>query len=86
VETSVIEHIVKIDGIIDELLVQLGQMVVRLSHPQVTRSGDERVALARSVHQFAVCAASSKDPRVHQLAEQLDDIIKPRLRLVASRG
>lgn len=80
-----IEHIEKIDGILDELLVQLGQMVMRLSHPNVTRTGDERQALARSVQQFAVCAANSKDPRVQRLAEQLDDITKPRLRLVASR-
>ncbi|MDB5656404.1 MAG: hypothetical protein JWQ94_4017 [Tardiphaga sp.] len=81
-----IEHIEKIDGIIDELLVQLGQMVMRLAHPQVTRTADEREALARSVHQFSVCAAHSKDPRVHRLAEQLDDTRKPRLRLVANRG
>lgn len=81
-----IEHIEKIDGIIDELLVQLGQMVMRLSHPQVTRSSDERAALARSVKQFAVCAAKSRDPRVIRLAEQLHDVSRPRLRLVASRG
>ncbi len=81
-----IEQIGEIDRIIDELLVQLGQMVMRLSHPRITRSGDEREALARSVQQFAVCAATSKDPRVHLLAEQLGDTIKPRLRLVVSRS
>ena len=85
-ENSVIEQIQKIDGIIDELLVQLGEMVKRLSHPQVTRTGDERAALARSVRQFAVCAATSKDPRVAQLAEDLEETLKPRLRLVASRS
>lgn len=84
-EPSVIEHIQKIDSIIDELLVQLGEMVKRLSHPQVTRSRDEREALARSVRQFAVCAATSKDPRVLRLAEDLEQILKPQLRLVASR-
>ena len=81
-----IEQIEKIDGIIDELLVQLGQMVLRLSHPQVTRTRDEREALARSVRQYSVCAAGSNDPRVLTLTGQLDDLIKPRLRLVASRG
>jgi hypothetical protein len=86
VEFSVIEHIEKIDSIIDELLVQLGQMVQRLSHPQVTRTGDERAALVRSVRQYAVCAARSKDPRVLRLAEELEDTLKPRLRLVASRN
>ena len=80
-----IEQIQKIDSIIDELLVQLGEMVKRLSHPQVTRSGDERAALARSVRQFAVCAATSKDARVLQLAQDLEQIQKPGLRLVSSR-
>ena len=80
-----IEQIEKIDRVIDELLVQLGEMVKRLSHPSVTRTRDEREALARSVRQFAVCAASSSDPRVACLAEELEDTLKPRLRLVASR-
>jgi len=81
-----IEPIEKIDEIIDEWLVQLGRVVMRLSDPQITRSAGEREALARSVHQYAVCAATSKDPRVIRLAQQLDDTLKPRLRLVASRG
>ena len=80
-----IEQIEKIDRVIDELLVQFGEMVKRLSHPSVTRTRDEREALARSVRQFAVCAASSSDPRVARLAEELEDTLKPRLRLVASR-
>jgi hypothetical protein len=80
-----IEQIQKIDSIIDELLVQLGEMVKRLSHPQVTRGSDERAALARSVRQFAVCAATSKDARVLQLAQDLEQIQKPALRLVSSR-
>jgi hypothetical protein len=82
----VIEQIEKIDKIIDELLVNLGQMVMRLSHPHITRTHDERAALARSVHQFSVCAAQSKDPRVLHLMDELEDTLKPRLRLVASRG
>lgn len=81
-----IEHIEKIDGIIDELLIELGQMVQRLSHPQVTRTGDERAALHRSVRQYSICAASSKNPRVLRLAEELEETLKPRLRLVASRS
>lgn len=81
-----IEHIEKIDRIIDELLIQLGEMVKRLSHPQVTRTTDERAALARSVQQFEVCAARSKDPRVARLAEELQGTLKPRLRLVINRG
>jgi hypothetical protein len=32
-----------------------------------------------------VCAASSGDPRVHQLKVELEQTIKPHLRLVASR-
>lgn len=80
------EQIAKIDRALDELLVCLGQMVLRLSHPQVTRTREEREALTRSVNQFANCAARSNDPRVLALAEQLQDCIKPRLRLVASRG
>ena len=75
----------RIDSALDELLVQLGRIVLRLSSPQVTRSGEERRALARSVHQYAVCAAGSDDPRVLQLNAELQETIKPRLRLVASR-
>jgi hypothetical protein len=32
-----------------------------------------------------VCAAHSQDPRVHQLKSELEETIKPQLRLVASR-
>jgi hypothetical protein len=74
-----------IDRAIDELLVQLGGIVLRLSSPQVTKSRDERRALARSVNQYSVCAARSADPRVQALKVDLEATIKPRLRLVASR-
>ena len=74
-----------IDRAIDELLVQLGGIVLRLSSPQVTKSLDERRALAQSVNQYSVCAARSADPRVHALKVDLEATIKPRLRLVASR-
>ncbi|MET0971351.1 MAG: hypothetical protein ABWY18_19285 [Tardiphaga sp.] len=80
------EQIARIDRALDELLVGLGQMVLRLSHPQVTRSREEREALTRSVNQYAECAARSQDPRVRALAGQLQDCLKPRLRLVSSRG
>jgi hypothetical protein len=74
-----------IDRAIDELLVQLGGIVLRLSSPQVTKSRNERRALARSVNQYSVCAARSADPRVQALKVDLEATIKPRLRLVASR-
>lgn len=79
------EQIAKIDMALDELLVSLGGMVLRLSHPDVTRSPEERAALARSVGQFTTCAARSRDPRVHKLNEDLKAVLRPRLRLVASR-
>ena len=79
------EKLAGIDRAIDELLVQLGGIVLRLSSPQVTKSLDERRALARSVNQYSVCAARSADPRVHALKVDLEATIKPRLRLVASR-
>ena len=73
------------DQALDEVLVQLGGMVLRLSSPQVTRTAEERHALKRSVNQYAVCASHSQDPRVHQLKSELEETIKPQLRLVASR-
>ncbi len=79
------DELAKIDHALDELLVQLGGMVLRLSSPQITRSVEERHALARSVNQYSVCAERSCDPRVHQLNTELELTIKPRLRLVASR-
>jgi hypothetical protein len=74
-----------LDRALDEMLVQLGGMVLRLSSPDVTRTPDERRALACSVNQYSVCAARSGDPRVHQLKVELEETIKPRLRLVANR-
>ncbi|QUS42424.1 hypothetical protein RPMA_14510 [Tardiphaga alba] len=79
------EQIARIDTALDELLVGLGGMVLRLAHPQVTRTREEREALVRSVNQFSTCAARSRDPRVQQLNDKLRDSLKPRLRLVASR-
>jgi len=79
------QELAGIDHAIDELLVQLGGLVLRLASPEVTKRPDERRALARSVNQYAVCAARSDDPRVHELKAELDETVKPRLRLVASR-
>jgi hypothetical protein len=78
-------QVARIDQALDEVLVQLGGMVLRLSSPQVTRTPEERHALACSVHQYSVCAARSGDPRVHQLKLELEETIRPHLRLVASR-
>jgi hypothetical protein len=78
-------QIAGVDRALDEMLVQLGGMVLRLSSPLVTRTAEERRALARSVNQYSVCAARSDDPRVHQLKVELEATIRPHLRLVASR-
>jgi hypothetical protein len=79
------KQLAEVDLALDEILVQLGGMVLRLSSPEVTRTPEERHALARSVNQYSVCAARSEDPRVHQLKVELEETIKPHLRLVASR-
>jgi len=79
------KEVAAIDHAIDELLVQLGGMVLRLSSPQVTKRDDERRALVRSVNQYSRCAARSDDPRVHELEAELNETIRPRLRLVVNR-
>jgi hypothetical protein len=79
------KEVAAIDRAIDELLVQFGQMVLRLSSPQVTKRDDERRALVRSVNQYSVCATLSDDPRVHELKAELNETIRPRLRLVSNR-
>lgn len=73
------------DRALDDMLVQLGGMVLRLSSPEVTRTPEERRALACSVNQYSLCAARSDDPRVQQLKAELEEKIKPQLLLVASR-
>ena len=73
------------DRALDEMLVQLGGMVLRLSSPEVTRTPEERHALACSVNQYAVCAARSDNPRVQELKAELKATIKPRLRLIVSK-
>jgi hypothetical protein len=84
-ERRAMKEVAAIDRAIDQLLVQLGEMVLKLSSPQVTKRDDERRALVRSVNQYSRCAARSTDPRVHELNAELNETIRPRLRLVASR-
>ncbi len=73
----------RIDHALDEVLVNLGALVLRLS--EVTTRPDERHALVQSVHQYAVCAAGSTDPRVQALRQQLEAALKPRLHVIANR-
>lgn len=75
-----------IDVALDEMLVNLAAIVLRLSKPELTRTPEARRALAQSVHQYAACAARSTDPRVHELKAQLEGTLKPSLRIVASDG
>jgi ribosome recycling factor len=79
----------KIDRALDEVLVNLGSMVLRLADPEVTRTAEERQALVQSVRQYARCADRSADPRVRQLRNELEETIKPgikpNLRIVSSR-
>ncbi|AWL98132.2 MULTISPECIES: hypothetical protein [Bradyrhizobium] len=75
-----------IDVALDEMLVNLAAIVLRLARPEVTRTPEARRALAQSVHQYAVCAKRSRDPRVHVLKSQLEETLKPSLRIVAIDG
>ncbi len=75
-----------IDLALDEMLVNLARIVLRLSRPELNRTPEARRALAQSVHQYAVCAARSTDPRVHDLKAQLEATLKPALRVVARDG
>ncbi|QPF91037.1 hypothetical protein [Bradyrhizobium commune] len=75
-----------IDVALDEILVNLATIVLRLSKPELTQTPDARRALAQSVRQYAVCAARSTDPRVHELKTQLEETVKPNLRIVSIDG
>jgi hypothetical protein len=83
--SSAMTEFAEIDRAIDGVLVQLGQMVLRLSNAHAGTNAAERQALARSVNQFSVCAANSGDTRVHALKAELEKTLKPRLRLISSR-
>jgi hypothetical protein len=60
------------DRAIDDILVRLGNTVLMLAHPDVTRTEQEKAALAKSVDQFSACADNSSDERVTALACQLE--------------
>jgi hypothetical protein len=79
-------NLATIDVALDEMLVNLAAIVLRLSKPELTRTPEARHALAQSVHQYAVCAARSADPRVHELRMQLEATLKPNLRVAAING
>ncbi|WP_456617488.1 MULTISPECIES: hypothetical protein [unclassified Bradyrhizobium] len=79
-------NLATIDVALDEMLVNLAAIVLQLSNPNVTRTPEARRALAQSVHQYAICAARSTDPRVHQLKSQLEETLKPNLRIIARDG
>lgn len=63
------------DQAIDDILIRLGNAVLTLGHPGITRTEAEKAALAKSVKQFSVCADSSKDQRVISLAVQLEALV-----------
>jgi len=79
-------NLATIDVALDEMLVNLAAIVLRLSKPEMTRTPEARRALAQSVHQYAVCAARSTDPRVHKLKSQLEETVRPAVRIVAIDG
>jgi hypothetical protein len=56
------DEFAKIDRMLDELLVSLGCMALRLSSPDVTKTADERKALARSIDQYACARAARATP------------------------
>jgi hypothetical protein len=77
--------VAKLDRALDEALVSLGAIVLRLADPKVTRTAAERRALAQSVRQYGLCADRSADPRVHPMRAELDETVQPNLRLVWSK-
>ncbi|WP_027525003.1 hypothetical protein [Bradyrhizobium sp. Ec3.3] len=75
-----------IDGALDEMLMNLADIVLRLAKPDLTRTPEARRALVLSVNQYSACAARSSDPRVHELKAQLEETLKPNLRVVVRDG
>ncbi len=63
------------DQTIDEILICLGNSVLTLARPDITRTEEEKAALVKSVNQFVVCANSSQDERVAALAGRLEAIV-----------
>jgi hypothetical protein len=81
----IMNRLARIDRALDEVLVNLGAMVLRLADPAVTRTEAERRALVRSVRQYSRCADQSGDPRVQRLRDELQETVRPKLRLVSSQ-
>jgi hypothetical protein len=84
VGSEMMDELAGIDRRLDELLISLAGIVLRLAQPDVTGSAEEYRALAQSVHQYSICAAHSRDPRVQRLKKELEATLKPRLRIVVS--
>jgi hypothetical protein len=82
VRSETMDELAGIDRRLDELLISLAGIVLRLAEPGVTGSAEEYRALAQSVHQYSICAAHSRDPRVQRLKKELEATLKPRLRIV----
>ncbi|WFU42449.1 hypothetical protein QA640_08290 [Bradyrhizobium sp. CB82] len=76
----------KIDVALDEMLVNLAGILLRLAKPDLTRTPQARRALVQSVNQYSVCASRSSDPRVQELKTKLEETLKPDLRVVARDG
>ena len=77
------------DQAIDEILIRLGSTVLILAHPDITRTEEEKAALAKSVSQFATCAKDSRDERVTALAGRLEAVVNfhlPRPAAIAQRS
>lgn len=79
------EDLARIDRALDDLLVNLGGLVLRLANPELSTTVEERRALAQTVRQFAVCVRRSTDPRLEQINDDLLETLRPRLRLVAGK-
>ena len=80
------DQLTRIDKALDEALVNLGAIVLRLSDPAVTRTAQERRALPRSVNQFSLCADRSGAPRRQRLRVEPEETIRPKLRLVSGQA
>jgi len=71
-----------INRTLDEVLVNLALIVLRVSKPDVTKTPEARHALVLSVKKFSQCATHSTDPRVQWLKNELEETLRPPLRLV----
>jgi hypothetical protein len=79
------DEIAKIDRALDEILIHLGGLVLKLSSDEITKTTAEHQALVKSVNQYSVCAVRSSDPRVKKMEADLQKTLKPQLRLVVNQ-